>query len=231
MLDLVTLIKSVVQSELAGHQPSAFGIVETVHLPDAAGLTQYACNVQLQGSDAIYENVPISSAYLGHLAPPIKGDVVVLQFIGGDPDAPIVSGLMFSETVPAPEIAEGERLILLPHTAEPADQIEMRQTAGTNGSRIWRVTLPDGPELQMTDAAITATLGDYALTIDADAGVAEITTGGVTLTLEEGGNATLKSDADVAIEAGGNLTLKSGGNTEIEASGTMTLKASKIDLN
>lgn len=231
MLDLVSLIKSVVQSELSSQQPSAFGVVDSLHLPDAAGMTQYACDVRLQGSTAVYQKVPVSSSYLGQLAPPLVGDVVVLQFIGGDPDAPVISGLMFSETVPAPEMAEGERLIRLPHSAAPADQIEMRQTAGTNGSRIWRVTLPEGPELQMTDTAITAQLDDFALTLDADAGEATLTSGGVTFTLDGSGNATLTADGDITFEAGGTLTLKSSANTEIEAGGTMALKASKIDLN
>nr|WP_323777260.1 hypothetical protein [Amylibacter sp.] len=231
MLDLVSLIKSVVQNELASQQPSAFGVVDSLHLPDAAGLNQYACDVRLQGSTAVYQKVPISSSYLGQLAPLMVGDVVVLQFIGGDPDAPVISGVMFSETVPAPEMAAGERLIRLPHSADAAEQIEMRQTAGTNGSRIWRVTLPEGPELQMTDTSIAAQLDDFALTLDGDADTATLTSGGVTFTLDGSGNATLSADGDITFEAGGNLILKSSANTEIKASGTMALKASKIDLN
>ncbi len=231
MLDLVSLIKTVIRAEMAGQPSSAFGVVDVVHLPDAGGLTQYACDVTLQGTDTVYEKVPICTAYLGQLAPPMVGDVVVVQFIGADPDAALISGMVFSEQTPAPEMADGERLIRLPHTAKPEDQIEMRQTAGRNGSRIWRVTLPDGPEMQLTDTAISTTLGDFALVINSEANEATLTTGAATLTMDGDGNITLIADADFTLEAGGNLTLKAGGDVGMDASGSMALKASKIELN
>ncbi|MFQ1701625.1 phage baseplate assembly protein V [Loktanella agnita] len=239
MLDLVTLIRQVVQSELRGHMPSAFGVIDTVHQPDAAGMTQYACDVRLQGTEAIYEKVPLTTAYLGHVAPPVAGDVVVLNFIGGDPDQPVIAGLVFSETVTAPEIAAGEMLTRLPHDGADDARIDTRHTAGQNGSRDWSVSLPSGPVLQMTDKTISATLDDMTMTLDADAGEATLKTSGGTLTLTESGDITLKGDGALVIEAASDLTLKAGGNavleagaaTEITASSTMDIKGSVINLN
>ena len=231
MQDFVSIIRQIVRSEMAARPQSGLGRVEAVHVPDAAGQTQYACDIALQGSDAIYEKVPLTTAYLGQMAPPVTGDVVVVQFIAGDPDQPIITGFVFSEAVMAPEIAEGERMITLPHDGAESDRIEMRQTAGTNGSRVWKVTLPDGPELMITDKAVSAVIEDYALVIDADAGEARATSGGATLTLTSSGEVSITGDADIKIEAGGNLAIKASGNAEIEASGTMALKAAKIDLN
>lgn len=231
MQDFVSVIRQVVRTEIASRPQSGLGRVEAVHVPDAAGQTQYSCDVALQGSDAIYEKVPLSTCYLGQMTPPVVGDVVVVQFVAGDPDHPVITGYVFSEAVPAPEIAEGESLLILPHDGAEADRIETRQTAGSNGSRVWKVTLPEGPEVMITDTAVFASIDDFTLSIDADAGEAVVTSGGATITLNGSGEITVACDADMTFEAGGNLTIKAGGNTEIEASGTMALKAAKIDLN
>ena len=231
MEDFVSVIKQIVRAEIAARPQSGLGRVEAVHVPDAAGQSQYACDVALQGSDAVYEKVPLSTSYLGQLTPPVVGDVVVVQFVAGDPDNPVITGFVFSEAVQAPEVAEGENLLTLPHDGAEADRIEMRQTAGTNGSRVWKVTLPEGPELAITDKAVSAMVDDFTVSIDADAGEAVVTSGGATITLSGSGEITVACDADMTFEAGANLTIKAGGNAEIEASGTMALKAAKIDLN
>lgn len=239
MLDLVTLIRHVIQAELRGQVPSAFGVIEVVHLPDAAGLTQYACDVRLQGTEAIYEQVPLTTAYLGHVAPPAVGDVVVMNFVGGDPDQPVIAGLVFSDTVTAPPVTAGEMLTRLPHDGADDTRIDTRQTAGQNGSRDWSVTLPSGPVLRMTDGTISATHGDMTLTLDADAGEATLQTGGAQLILTDTGDITLKGDGALTIEAATDLTLKAGANAvfeagagaEITAAATMDVKGAIINLN
>lgn len=231
MQDLVAMIRAIVQAELAARPQSGLGRVVAVHTPDAAGQVQYACDVALQGSDAAYEKVPLCTGYPGQLAPPVAGDVVVVQFVAGDPDAPVITGFVFSEAVPAPEIAAGERMVYLPHDGAEADRIEMRQTAGANGSRVWRVTLPEGPELTLTDGAVAAVLDDFRLAIDADAQEATLSAGGASVVLGASGEVRVTADADIAIEASGNLSIKASGNAEIEAGGMMALKAARIDLN
>lgn len=239
MLDLVSLIRQVVQTELRGQAPSAFGVIEAVHLPDAMGTTQYACDIRLQGTEAIYEKVPLCTAYLGHVAPPIVGDMVLLAFVGGDPDQPVVAGMVFSETVTAPEVAEGQSLTRLPHDGADDARIDTTQTAGTNGSREWSVALPSGPTLSLTDGTVKATVGDLSLTLDNDGGEATITTGGGTITLTAGGDITIQGDGALTIEAAANLTIKAGGNATFEASGngelkaggTMDVKGAMINLN
>ncbi|MEM0987411.1 MAG: phage baseplate assembly protein V [Pseudomonadota bacterium] len=231
MQDLVSVVRAIVRSELEARPQSGLGRVEAVQVPDAAGLNQYACDVALQDSQAIYEKVPLSTSYLGQLAPPAVGDVVVVQFAMGDPDNPIITGFVFSEAVSAPEVAEGERLVIVPHEAGESDRIEMRQTAGTNGSRVWKVSLPSGPELTITDAAITAQIGDFLMQIDQDGGKATVSSGGATVALDGSGEVSIAGDTDINIEAGANLAIKASGNATIEASGTMALKAAKIDLN
>ncbi|WP_342078849.1 phage baseplate assembly protein V [Yoonia sp. SS1-5] len=239
MHDLVGLIRQVVQTEMRGQTQSAFGIVEVVHLPDATGLNQYACDIKLQGTDAIYEKVPLTTAYLGHVAPPIVGDVVVLTFIGGDPDQPIISGLVFSDAVSPPEIAAGEALLKLPHDGADDARIDTRQTAGQNGSRSWSVTLPSGPVLTLTDGTISATLDDRTMTLDGDAGEATIQTGGGQITLTDSGDITITGDgaltleaaSDITLKAGANLAVEAGANAEIKSSGTMDVKGAVINLN
>lgn len=239
MLDIVSLVRQVVQAEMDARSPSAFGFVEAVHLPDATGATQYACDIKLQGTEATYEKVPLTTAYLGHVAPPVVGDVVVLSFVGGDPDQPIIAGLVFSDAVQAPEVAEGQMLTRLPHDGADEARIDTVQTAGSNGGREWTVTLPSGPTLTMTDGSVTAVLGDRELTLDGDAGEATLKTGGAVLTLTDKGDITLKGDGALTIEAATDLTLKAGTNLlveagasgEVKAGATMDIKGALINLN
>lgn len=239
MSDLVSLIQQIVRAEIRKHSPSAFGIVETVHTPDAAGTVQYACDVRLQGSAAIYRQVPLCTGYLGHVAPPVVGDVVVLSFIGGDPDQPIIAGLVFSDAVQAPQVAQGQMLTRLPHDGADDARIDTAQSAGTNGARAWQVTLPSGPVLSLTDTAVTAALDGMTLALDAEAGEAKLMTGGAVLTLTGQGDITLRGDGALTLEAGSDLTLKAGGRAvldagggaELAAAGTMDVKGATINLN
>lgn len=239
MSDLVTLIQKIVQAEIRKHTPSAFGVVQSLHTPDAAGTTQYACDVTLQGTEAVYHKVPLCTGYLGHVAPPVVGDVVVLSFIGGYPDQPIIAGLVFSDAVHAPEVAEGQMLTRLPHNGADNARIDTTQTAGTNGSRTWRTELPSGPVLSLTDTTVTATLNDMTLSLDADAGEATLTTGAATLTLTEQGDITIKGDGALTLEAATDLTLKAGANAlfeagagaELKAAANMDFKGAIINLN
>lgn len=239
MHDLVTLIRQVVQTEMRTQVSTALGVIETVHVPDAAGTTQYACDVTLQGTAATYEKVPLSTAYLGHVAPPIAGDVVILTYVNGDPDAPVISGCLFSDAVAAPEVVEGETLLRLPHDGADDARIDTRLTAGANGSRSWSITLPSGPVLTLTDTTVSATLDEMTLTLDADAGEATLQTSGASMVLTDSGditvtgdgNLTLEAGADLTLKAGANLAVEAGANAEIKSSGTMDVKGAVINLN
>ncbi len=231
MIDLISIIKSVVQAEIAGHPTTEFAIVDAVRYPDAAGQENYACDVRLRGHEAVLENVPLATPYAGLVTPPIVGDMVVLAYLGGDPDHAVITSVVHSDTVRPPEVAEGQSLMLLPHDGAEGDRVDTRITAGSNGTREWLLDLPDGPSVRVTDTAITATSDAFELVLDMDAGTAVLTAGEATLTLDDKGNATLEGSADLTLEAQGNLAMSAGGNVTLEAGGTMALQAAKIDLN
>ncbi|MBK5926171.1 phage baseplate assembly protein V [Rhodobaculum claviforme] len=233
-MDLVGLIRRVVRAELEARAPTGapvFGIVEAVHLPDAEGRRPYACDVRLHGAAAVHEAVPVASGYLGAVAPPAVGDMVVLAHVDGDPDQPVVVGFVWSDTTPPPEVAADACVLRLPHHAAPADRLEARAAAGANGARSWSVDLPEGPRLEAADSVLRARLGDHALELDGEAGTVTVTSGGATVTLDASGAVTIAGDGDIAIRAGANLRIEAGGNAEISARGSMALSATRIDLN
>ncbi len=231
MIDLISVIKQVVQAELAGHPTAEFGIVDTVHYPDAAGTTNYACDVRLRGHEAVLENLPLATSYAGHVIPPIVGDMVMLAYLGGDPDHAVITSVFHSDAVAPPEVAEGQAVTLIPHDGADGDRVDTRVTAGSNGAREWLLELPEGPRIAVTDTAVTAEIGDFQMVLDSDGGTATLTSGGATVTLDDQGNATVETDGDLNLSAGGNLAMSASGNVTLEASGTMALSASTIDLN
>lgn len=232
MIDLVGLIRRVVRAELAVRaMPPALGVVEAVHLPDAGGTAPYACDVRLQGTEAVHAAVPVMTGHLGTLTPPTPGDVAVLAHLDADPDQPVIVGFVWSDTVPAPEVGPNAHVRRVPHSAAPPDRIETRQTAGTNGARTWSVDLPEGPRLEVTDTTVTARLEGQEVVLDGAAGTVTVRTGAAHVTVDAAGAVRIAGDGDIAIEAGANLTLSAGANAEIRARGTMALSAARIDLN
>ncbi len=229
--DVVGLIRQIVRHELEQRMGSAFGVVEAVHLKSAdAGPESYDCDVRLRGREAVFHRVPILTQRLGSVAPPEAGDVVLLEFVGGDPDRPVVVGRLYSETRRPPDFAAHEIVCRLPPAAADGERLDLDLRAGSGG-RSLTLKLPEEVEVRIEDTLLRATVGELELVLDGDAGYAELTTGAATATLTGDGKVTLAGDGEVVIEAGGNLTLKAGADALVEAGGSADVKGSVVKLN
>jgi uncharacterized protein involved in type VI secretion and phage assembly len=218
MTDLVALLRQLIQTELAAVPATAIGVVEAA--PDHAegDTVNYGCDVRLRGRDIVYAGVPIATGHLGTVAPPHKGDVVLLQFVGHDHAQPVIIGRLYSEALRAPAYAAGELHMLLPPDAGESDRIQIDAVSGKNGSRSWTLKLPADVEIAVTDTAVTLKAKNITVSLDGEGGEATVKTQSATVTVKDGG--------DVEVDAGGNLTLKAKGNVELSAGGNLTLKAS-----
>lgn len=232
MSDVVALLRQIIQAELDRRLPSHIGVVEAIRPHSAdSDAENYGCDVRLRGRDVVLAAVPIATGHLGTVAPPKKGDVVLVSFAGGDFDQPVITGRLYSDALRPPIYDEGQIVTHLPPDAGESDRIELALQGGKGGSRSVTLTLPSDVTLTVTDKKVEAVVGPITLTIDADAGEAVLKTSGSTVTVKDGGDVTIEGNGNLTLKAQGNLEITAGGNLKLNATGTAELKGSVVNLN
>lgn len=96
MSRIVELIRRVVQQELARNRGSLLGVVTTVYPHQAEDDdNNYEANVRLKHENLELRRVPIAVGHVGIAAPPRVGDLVLVQFLNGDSNQPLVTGRFY----------------------------------------------------------------------------------------------------------------------------------------
>ena len=212
MNDLYDTLQKLVRHELRMRRFAEMGQVQKVYPTDPGN---YDADVVLHATDLVLRHVPVLTPRKGHASLPEVGDLVLVQFMGGDVNRPVVIGTLYNGDDRPPENQEGDWVLQLPSGADNKDA----------GLRI---------ELRQSDPIgfTVALKGDkFQLLVQDDDPVAKLTVAGTTVTIDAGGKVQIDGAADVALKASGNLTVEASGNAEIKAGGTLALKGAKIDLN
>jgi phage baseplate assembly protein gpV len=109
---IVELIRRVVLEELARNRGSLLGVVTTVYPHEAEDdENNYEANVRLKHEDLELRRVPIAIGHVGVAAPPRAGDLVLVQFLNGDSNQPLVTGRFYHADERPPLHKEDEILI------------------------------------------------------------------------------------------------------------------------
>ena len=96
MSRIVEIIRRVVLEELARNRGSLLGVVTTVYPHEAEDdENNYEANVRLKHEDLELRRVPIAVGHVGVAAPPRVGDLVLVQFLNGDSNQPLVTGRFY----------------------------------------------------------------------------------------------------------------------------------------
>ena len=175
----------------------------------------------------------------GELFIPRIGQEVIVDFIDGDPDRPIVTGCVYNGLNKPPCALPGEK---------SRSTIRSNSTPGGGGSNEIRFDDKKGSEefyihaqkdqnevvendmntLVKNDRKLTVQKNRTTLIKEADD----------TLTVEAGGRTVSvkadeahKNDGDFEHKVGGNYTLEVGGNLDIKVSGVVTIQGNPIHLN
>lgn len=201
-------VRSIVRDELAAFRGAELAVVEEIH-PHASDSDKdnYACSVRLRDTGLVLKSVPVAAERIGSVAIPHPGELVLVQFLRGDVNAPVVVGRLYNEEDRPPTSEEGQWITHLP--------------LGAGDSDATRIELYHGERRE-----IVVTLGDgLSLTLKDDDPVLEVVVDGsqAALTMERDGTITLKGNGTLSLESGGDLTVKAGG--------TLTLQGAKVDIN
>ena len=212
MNDLYDTLQKLVRHEMRARRFAEMGQVQAVYPSDPGN---YDADVVLHATDLVLRHVPVLTPRKGYASLPEVGDLVLLQFMGGDVNRPVIVGTLYNGDDRPPENTENDWVLQLPSgpdNKEAGLRIELRQSD------------PIGFTVSLK--------GDkFSLLVQDDDPVATLTVAGTKLSIDGGGGIKLEGGGDVQIKASGNLKLEAGGNAEITASGTLALKGAKLDLN
>ncbi len=195
MSDPVEIIRAVVRDELKSLRLGDVGVVTSV-FPHAEGdVNNYECNVKLRESDLELRKVPMTTPHIGMVSVPQVGELVLVSYVGADPDRPIVVGRLYSDQANPPEHKEKEWRLVAPFEGETSVAVD-------------------------EEALLVVTCGKTVVTVKKDGNV-EVQ-GEADLTVEVKGNAQVTSEGDITLEAKGNAQIKCSDCT-IDASGNIDL--------
>ncbi|WP_424358892.1 phage baseplate assembly protein V [Methanocella sp. MCL-LM] len=226
-LTLVGTMRRIAETEARKIHTFDLGVVTSI-FPHASGFDDhnYYCSVRLRDSDSDeLRNVPILTPHIGFAFTPSIGDLVLVGYIGGNVNSPVVLGSMYNDRQRPPENDAGELVFVSPDSVNPSKK------------RV-DIKLPSGVEIKVTDDAVLIDTGfskinvgmDGTISLKADVDITIESTmalklKGLTVEIEgtqelnqKGGLVNIESDANAEIKAGANMSVKGGAITEIKGS-------------
>ena len=204
---LLETIQRIVRQELGQVRTAEIGTVSDQHAHTGASDTDnYACTVELRNSGLVLKRVPVATPQIGAVAIPAVGDLVLVQFVNGDINSPIITGRLYSDAMRPPVNDDGKSVLHLPADAGDSDAVHVEVQSGSQ--RQIELRLGSTLKIDLKD-------DDPVVAIDVDSGKAKVTIG-------RDGAVTIESQGDVAIK---------GNQINVEAQGTLTLKGATVNIN
>jgi uncharacterized protein involved in type VI secretion and phage assembly len=212
---VIPALRAVVRDEVSAVRPVALASVTVVDTnADGSGKRNVEVNAQLHGSDLELQRVPVATGRVGLSAAPRVGDTVVVAFVGGDLNGPVVIGSLYDDKQHPPAAEPDEVVYEVPDDGSSSRRIEVRTASGH------RVTV--------TDDAVTIVMGDTKLEVAADGAVTA--TCATDFVVDAQGDVSIKAGKNVVIEAQTNATIKASAKATVEASGGATLKGATTTI-
>ena len=206
-LTLYETVQRIVQEELGRVRTAELALVQEQH-PHAedSDKDNYACTVRLRDSGIVLEQVPVATSRIGCVSIPAVNELVLVQFVGGDINAPIITGRLYNDEDRPPVNDDAQAVTHLPIGAEDGDAVHIELHSGDTRELVFK--LGSGIEVNVRD----------------DDPVVELKVDGGKLTLQ------VDRDGAVALEGQGSVELK-GNEISIEAQGQLNLKGGTVNIN
>lgn len=109
MSQIIDIIRCVVQQELARTRTSLLGVVTAIFAHEAKDdSNNYEASVRFKHEDWELARIPIAIDHTGAASLPAVGDLVLVQFIDGDLNQPVITGRFYHEDNRPPLHKAGE---------------------------------------------------------------------------------------------------------------------------
>jgi len=237
---MVEVIRKIVEAEIRKIHVAELGVVTSIfpHASDG-DKDNYECNVKLKNTGLELQKVPVATQHIGLAHIPKVDEMVLVTFLNGDINAPILIGRLYTAE-DRPPANDGEEIIYIPPYSENADL------------RRLHMELPSGIILSVTDDILNVEAGKTMLKINRDGDIevesnekVSITASGEMIfnadkiTIESkqdmnitaGTNATIKGESGVKMESSATFEIKASATANIEASAPLTLKGAMVNIN
>ena len=216
------MIRKIAQREVDKFHLLEYGKVESVNIHESEddGIG-YTCSVLLVGRTTDdgemlkLENVPISTPFTGQINVPYIDDLVLVSYINGDFELPVIIGRLYSREKKPPLFEDGQHLLEL--SQEPTSISE---------PPIMDIKFVDGAQttINLRDSSVMVTIGAMKLTISSgDESKVELEAGSTKI--------SLMKDGDISLETTTNILFKGSADINLEASGDVNIKGAKVNIN
>ena len=217
-MSVISLIQKIVRAELRRLHVGDLGVVTSVFPhSDNGDRDNYECNVLLKNSGLELRKVPVATPTIGGAAIPNVEDLVLVSFVGGDSNQPIIVGRLYNDQQRPPVNQPNEIVYHLPLDADDEAALRLAVRSGGDHDPKRQVEVQMGSKL-----TVRLTDGDPLVNLETE---------NVKIQVAANGDVKIESQSKVEIKASAGLDLKSDGNLNIEAGGAMKLKGATIDLN
>lgn len=205
-LTLFDSIQQLVREEVGRMRTAELATVQKQHSHSSSGDSDnYACTVVLRDSGIVLARVPVATERIGSASIPAVGELVLVQFLNGDINAPVIVGRLYNDADRPPPNDDGQAILHLPLGASDDQAVHVELHSDTR-------------------KAIVKLGTALALTVQDDDPVVKV---------DVAGQATLKigKDGSIAIESSTDISIKGSSNVTLEAAGQLTLKGATVNIN
>lgn len=205
-LTLFESIQQIVREEVSRVRTAELATVQKQHPHSSSGDSDnYACTVVLRDSGIVLARVPVATERIGSASIPAVGELVLVQFLNGDINAPVIVGRLYNDADRPPPNDDGQAILHLPLGASDDQAVHVEVHSDTRKAI---VKLGSGLDLTVQD-------DDPVVKVDV-AGQAKLEIG---------------KDGSIKIESQTAISIKGGSDVKIEASGQLTLKGATVNIN
>lgn len=212
-------ISRIARHEAEARATTGVAVVVDTHLSSGAA-NDYAVSVKMRDTGLVLSKVPIAVGVLGMAAIPVPGDLVVVAFMEGDYQAPVVIGGLYRSDKNPPAHSEDDLVINFPAGDDnPATNLVMSRTADAS----IKLKLGDELTVELMPDTATITIGEMKLEITGKSGGrAELAAGGSTIVMKQDGDVKISSQSKLLIE---------GSEVEIKGQSKVVIKGAQVDIN
>lgn len=212
-------IARIARHEAAARPVASVGVVTSIYGNDGT-TPDHAVSVKLRESGMVLPRVPIAVSAFGVAAIPSVGELVLVTFLEGDYNAPVVIGRLYHPDQNPPKHDEKQIVLRLPSGSDDPD---LNCEVDSDPVKV-TLTMPGDVSLEIKEDTVTVAVGDIKLTLDA--------AGGGRLTAEAASSSiTLKKDGDIAISSQqGKITID-GTEVDITAQGRVKISGATVEIN
>jgi len=216
MSNVLEIMRKVASQELERNHSCVFGVV-SAHYPHTAKNDEnnYEVDVKIKHQNLELRRVPVAVTHMGVAAAPQEGDLVLVQFINGDLNQPVITG-RFYHADNQPPLHKEDEILFEQRVSSDNSLNHLRFTSDGTIYLQRKVDKPEDNSKALTSVKINGSDGTVEIKVG-DKVTLEMKSDGITLTQDsaklEMKSGKFKLTGDVEIN--GDLVAKNGGQTTI----------------